>query len=418
MPAFSTLAAAATAALAVVPQLVSAQDSSVDNSTSSDSTVSSSQYWHERYHGLLSMAAYSDDPTTICTQQTFTQEMLLKSFPDSTEQPWTLIQQFGPTASGASGFNVVIPEMDKVVIVFKGMFGWESSYNNSVADIGTALNLGPRCTEAEGGCTAHAGMLQAYLEVKEATNNWELVEYYVNTTGHQWSVTGHGWGGGLAQIAAIDLGWAGKVHWSHSHGAPRVFNKNAADLYNSLFQGEAGQRTVANDDIVPTYIPESENYTMTLQGFHVFGENATYGMSYEICNDATNAACLGGNNETDHLFYYTPIGQCGSPNKQNMTEQLAYESTASSMFYETATSTFTPAAPTTTSASSSVTVEAVSTDAAGSTIFSTAPVATGTGASNAAASQGTKDSAAAPARGLAVSIGLVGAVVGGLAVFA
>jgi hypothetical protein len=55
------------------------------------------------------MAAYNDDPTTVCTTQTFTQEALLKSFPDSTEAPWTLIQQFGPTASGMSGFNVIIP---------------------------------------------------------------------------------------------------------------------------------------------------------------------------------------------------------------------------------------------------------------------------------------------------------------------
>ncbi|GAA5930356.1 uncharacterized protein JCM15063_004783 [Sporobolomyces koalae] len=351
MPAFRSVAAAA-AALALVPTLTQAQ-AVVDNSTSSDTQVSN---WHERYHGLLSMAAYNDDPTTICAQQTFTQAALLKSFPDSTEAPWTLIQQFGPTASGASGFNVIIPEMDKVVIVFKGMFGWESTFNDSTADIGTTLNLGPRCTGVEGGCTAHAGALQAYLEVKEATNNWELVEYYVNQTGHQWSVTGHGFGGMMAQIAAIDLGWAGKVHWSHSHGAARVFNPTAANLYNSLFAGEAGQRTVANDDAVPGYIPESANYTHTLQGFHVYGENATYGMSYDICNTATDPNCLGGNNASDHLFYYTPIGECGNPNKQNVTEQEAYESTASAAFYATATSTFVPASttaqPSTTSAAS------------------------------------------------------------------
>jgi hypothetical protein len=59
-------------------------------------------------HGLLSMAAYGDDPTTACAQ-TFTQAALLASFPDSTEQPWTYIQGWGPTASGASGFAVVIP---------------------------------------------------------------------------------------------------------------------------------------------------------------------------------------------------------------------------------------------------------------------------------------------------------------------
>lgn len=63
----------------------------------------------ERYHGLLSMAAYNPNFDAICQQQTFTQEMLMKSFPESTEAPWTLIQQFGPTPSGGEGFTVIIP---------------------------------------------------------------------------------------------------------------------------------------------------------------------------------------------------------------------------------------------------------------------------------------------------------------------
>jgi len=114
------------------------------------------------------------------------------------------------------------------------------------------------------------------------TNSFALAESYVTATGHQWSVTGHGFGGMLAQIAALDLGWRNKLHWSHSHGSPRVFNPAAAQLYNQLFQGEAGQRTVANEDAVVEYIPESANYTHTLQGFHIYGENATYGMSVSL----------------------------------------------------------------------------------------------------------------------------------------
>lgn len=73
--AFSAVAAFALAALPVF-----AQDE-----------VSSSQFWHERYHGLLSMSAYADDPTTVCAR-TFDQEALAQSFPDSTEAPWTYIQ--------------------------------------------------------------------------------------------------------------------------------------------------------------------------------------------------------------------------------------------------------------------------------------------------------------------------------------
>ena len=64
--------------------------------------------------------------------------------------------------------------------------------------------------------------------------------------------------------------------------APRTLNPAAANLYNSLFAGEAGQRVVANNDIIPTLIPESDDYTFTLQGFHIVGNgtsNSTYGYS-------------------------------------------------------------------------------------------------------------------------------------------
>lgn len=70
------------------------------------------------------MAIYGDY-ATLCPQQTFTQAGLLKSFPDSTAEPWTVVETWGPTASGLEGITVVIPEMDKVVMVFKGIYGWE-----------------------------------------------------------------------------------------------------------------------------------------------------------------------------------------------------------------------------------------------------------------------------------------------------
>jgi hypothetical protein len=70
------------------------------------------------------MAAYSSDPTTTCAQ-TFTAASLAKSFPNSVEAPWTILSNWGPTPGGGEGFAVMIPEMDKVVMVFKGMYGWE-----------------------------------------------------------------------------------------------------------------------------------------------------------------------------------------------------------------------------------------------------------------------------------------------------
>ncbi|BGP35342.1 hypothetical protein JCM10296v2_007178 [Rhodotorula toruloides] len=378
--------------------------------------VSSSQYWR-----LLSMAAYSNDPTTVCAQ-TFDQAALASSFPNSTEAPWTLIQQFGPTAMGTQGFSVVIPEMDKVVIVFKGMFGWESTFNDSTVNIGTLLNLDPNCTD----CTAHSAATAAYLEARELTNDFELEQYYVNTTGHQFSVTGHGWGGMLAQVAAIDLGWRGLVRWSHSHGAARVFNPPAAALYNSLFSGEAGQRTVANDDPVPTYIPESANYTFTLQGFHIVGNgtsNATYGYDYTVCNDPTNQECAGtvGGNFTDHLAYYTPVGMCGKPYwGSNDTVEASYESTASQAFYATATSTFVPPTQAVTTSSSASSSSSLSSSAAATD--SSAQTATAVTGANAAASPsaGADHNSGAPSASASVGAagGLVAVLAAGLALLA
>lgn len=47
--------------------------------------------------------------------------------------------------------------------------------------VGELFYLGDNCLN----CTAHAAATQAYIEAKEITNDWELVKYYVNTTGAQ-----------------------------------------------------------------------------------------------------------------------------------------------------------------------------------------------------------------------------------------
>lgn len=84
----------------------------------------------------------------------------------------------------------------------------------SVNTVGTLLNLGQECAN----CTAHAGATQAYLEVLETTNDFAVEKEWVNLTGHQFSVTGHGFGGMLSLLASIDQGWRGQIKWSHNHG--------------------------------------------------------------------------------------------------------------------------------------------------------------------------------------------------------
>lgn len=113
-------------------------------------------------------------------------------------------------------------------MVFRGIFGWQQQWDDTSVYIGDTLGL--KC----GDCKAHAGAVQAYLEAKAATNNWAKMRAAIKRTGHQWSLTGHAFGGMVAQVASLDLGHQGVAHWTHNHGSARVFNYASANMYNNL----------------------------------------------------------------------------------------------------------------------------------------------------------------------------------------
>lgn len=48
--------------------------------------------------------------------QVFTEATMRENFPNTDLAAWDIIESFGPTPSGAQGFTVQIPEMDKVRI--------------------------------------------------------------------------------------------------------------------------------------------------------------------------------------------------------------------------------------------------------------------------------------------------------------
>lgn len=73
----------------------------------------------------------------------------------------------------------------QVVVVFKGIYGWES-FNHTSININQQFNLG--CSD----CQAHAGAVQAYTEAQQATNNFAVATQTAETTGHEFSITGHG----------------------------------------------------------------------------------------------------------------------------------------------------------------------------------------------------------------------------------
>ncbi|KAM0751102.1 alpha/beta-hydrolase [Meredithblackwellia eburnea MCA 4105] len=267
---------------------------------------SDSLYWHQRYHGLLVMASYGDYNTTC--PQSFTEATLQRQYPGNTNPPFTVLGTWGPTPKFRSkGYMVKVPEMNKVVMVFSDVYGWQQEFNNTLVPY-----TGIGCDDT---CMVHSGAYEAWQEVKEITNDMAVMQ--ANRGSLIFSSVGHGFGGMIVQVAALDLRIR-NILWScYTMGSPPVFNQATATLYASLFTwgGDvtASQRVVANDDSVPAAIPITDGgYSMVLTGVHLFGTNPMYGQNYTDCEYvANNPECLGGSTESDHYFYFTDYGTCG-----------------------------------------------------------------------------------------------------------
>lgn len=267
------------------------------------------------------MSTWNQAYRTQC-QLFFTNEGLQKNFPGSTEAPWTLLSEWGPTPKyGLSGFNAVIPEMNKVVAVFSDVYGFERFNATSVPFLGIGC---------DGNCTVHAGAYEAYLEARNATNNWQDVRDHLGQ--HIWSSAGAGFGGMVMQIAALETS-VNRINGrgfeaAHSFGSPPVFNAAAVQIYNSRIQGEGSVRTVANRDSWPRFIPQSEDFRFVNTAMSVYNEsNPTFYQSYLHCDSPDDARCHGGDVPEDHFFYYTQAGTCAENfevQRYNWTAQSAF----------------------------------------------------------------------------------------------
>lgn len=289
-------------------------------------------YYHNRYHAKLSMAAYGDFNTT-CPNQTFTEASMLLNFPNSKFPPWTVVNTFGPTASGAAGFTAVVPEMNKALIVFKGNTSLEQTLPTDVVGwdqlnpqlFGICNWFGKNNGFPGQNCTMNEFALQGYLEAKAETNDWAAIKQVYTGAGLVFSITGHGLGGMHGLIAAIDLNHQNISYYSHAYGTPRTFNGPGAWYYNYNFWGESGERGINNNDMYTEYIPESANYTHAGTPFRYSGYNNTaLGPNMDICFDVTDPTCQPQqtvNSTIDHFWYFTRIGQCGGGSySENATE--------------------------------------------------------------------------------------------------
>lgn len=169
------------------------------------------------------MAAYGDYRTT-CPRH-FTYETLQRQYPGNTNEPFEVVGQWGPTPKYKSeGFIVRVPEMNKILMVFKGIYGWEN-FNATLAPL-----LGVGCNST---CMAHAGAIEAWEEVKAETNDMAIIKRRQGDL--VWSAAGHGFGGCIMQVAALDLKVRGFLFSAQSFGSPPVFNVAAARRWDDLF---------------------------------------------------------------------------------------------------------------------------------------------------------------------------------------
>lgn len=261
-------------------------------------TQDADQQDHIRLHCYLSMAAYGDY-RTLCPATFAVQG-----------NDFEVLEDFA-TAEGQTGYVARVPFMQKIVIVFRGYdsdvaLSWEPA----TIDFGRPVG---RCT-ATNGCTAGRGVLALYNSARIATDNWARAKQAVNATGLKFSVTGHGIGGAVAQLAALDLGIDGHVHYAHSQAAPRAVSRTAATLLSEIFQGEAGQHVVANHDYFPHIVPRTSGFVRVNSAVWVFGNRTEW---MRVCHYyPENGACLGnGTSIADNYYYFTPMGQCGAADK-------------------------------------------------------------------------------------------------------
>ncbi|KAH9818370.1 hypothetical protein DFH28DRAFT_1105984 [Melampsora americana] len=244
---------------------------------------------HARLHAYLSMSTYGDYKQTC--PLTFT-----KGF--------SVLEEFS-TAFSQLGYTAWVPEMRKIVIVFTGFRDY-SELDWSPVSI---EDLVSNCT----GCMAASGVRNLYVSAKEATDDFKIAREAVNRTGLLFSVTGHGVGGSVAALAALDLGARNLVHYSHNQGMPRSFNYEAVVRYDNLFQVLSGQSLVNQNDFMVHTIPMGTFYHLGSK-VHLQGPKQQWLMNCYGNNE--NATCLGnGTNPLDHQSYFTPMGSCGSADK-------------------------------------------------------------------------------------------------------
>lgn len=84
---------------------------------------------------------------------------------------------------------------------------------------------------------AHTGAIEAWAEVKEETDDFRTIRENIGDL--TWSMSGHGFGGMIAQVASLDLHTRSQyaAYSCHTFGSPPVFNLAASRRWDQLYYG-------------------------------------------------------------------------------------------------------------------------------------------------------------------------------------
>lgn len=93
---------------------------------------------------------------------------------------------------------VRVPEMNKILMIFQGQYGWQN-YNATLRNF-----PGIGCDRT---CKVHTGAYEAWQEVKQETNDMAIIKERQGNL--VWSASGHGCGGMVGQSFNLSIGCEG-----------------------------------------------------------------------------------------------------------------------------------------------------------------------------------------------------------------
>lgn len=209
------------------------------------------------------------------------------------------VSPFLDEASSTFGFVAVPAEksLGDLVVAFRGSMDLENWIEDLSANltvwpnttgIGAKAAIGDPCTNTDERICVHRGFFFTYLKVKDKILQLLAAASLPSTA--KVFITGHSLGGGLAQIAALDIQqiFPSLEVSTYSFGTPRTGNQKWSEFFGSVIRGDFW-RVVHWADVVPHLPPAWTGFYHTSNEAW-YNKNFTLGTEH-ICYEAQSPDC-------------------------------------------------------------------------------------------------------------------------------